>query len=1079
MAGDSSDDVARTIAALEAGRATLGDAATDAAIAALRKGALEAPAARPAPHLEDDDERKLVTVMFADASGFTALSERSGPETVRALMNGCFAALVPVIERHGGTIDKFIGDCVMALFGAPVAREDDAPRCLAAALDMMEALAEFNRVNGTELGLHFGINTGEVIAGGVGGRGRRDYSVIGDAVNVAARLQDLAKTGEIFVGPETVRQARSKFVFEDVSTIQLKGRSTPVRVHRLVGRHSDGEGQAQGPTAGRDDELAVIAAALREGIAGPMPTLLVAGEPGIGKTRLIAEAARAAGESAHFVFARAQAMSSATPYGLITEALMRLTDSRIEAGSTAFAANLARRCRELGEDADDELLPALALLAGVPLDPAASRHLQGLAPELLQRHFAHALSRFARGDRLKVPLVLCFEDLHWADSASIEMIGRLGDIDEPPALTIVSARSDSLPEIEAAGLKCDTTIRLDGLPQDRIGQLAANSLGVDAVGPNLLALLERKGEGNPFFLEQILAKLSEADGIAIAEGVAELRPEAVDLTMPATLQGLILSRLDQLPKPSKRTLQSAAVVGRTFPVRLMERLGELDGASREQTSGQLARLTQRDFLRRDLAEASKLADDQLAFSHASVQEVAYGTLLTNRRQAIHRAVAETLEAFFGEDSQELTLTLGFHFRNAGEDLRAARYFLEGAEKAAAIYAWREARGAYSDALEALDRGDPEREEPGTRRRRIRALAGLGEVLARNGEHGPAESAFREALDLCGPADDIAAAGLHRRIGLSSISQRQTAEAAHSFDIALWLLGNPNAGSSPQWWFEWIEVQLERLWAAYFSGDLASMQRVRDQCREPIERHGNLSQRSRFAKRVLLIAFREECLNISDATMAAAHRSLAISQDLDDPDDLARAHFMVGFCSMWRGDLTTAQEHYPLALELATRTGNAEYRVMTASYTTVMHRKRGDIDAVEEWVGAAEASAKEADMPLYVSIARANRAWLALRKGAHDQVEALTAPIVAAWAKSPWQLSWLAAWPLLAARLEAGSSADLATPLAAMLRPNQQRQGSELGAALARASDHLAASELSEACAVLRAASRLALDQGYV
>jgi class 3 adenylate cyclase len=1079
MSSQTSDELERTIAALEAGRRALGDAATDAAIAALRRGASEAPGPPAPPVGEEDEERKLVTVMFADASGFTALSEQNDAETVRALMNGCFATLVPVIERHGGTIDKFIGDCVMALFGAPVAREDDAQRALAAALDMMEALAGFNRANGTALGLHFGVNTGEVIAGGVGGRGRRDYSVIGDAVNVAARLQDLAKTGEIFVGPETVRQGRAKFVFEEVSTVQLKGRSRPVQVHRLLGRRADGERQAEAPAAGRDNELAVIADALREGVAGPMPTVLVAGEAGIGKTRLIAEACRSAGDAAHFVFARAQATSSATPYGLFAEALMRLTDSRIELGSTAFAANLARRCQDLGETADDELLPALALLAGLPLEPAATRHLQSLAPELLQWHFAQAFTRLARGGRPATPLVQCFEDLHWADSASVALIGRLGEIDEPPALTIVSARSDSLPELETAGLKGDTTIRLEGLAPEEIRRLAAGYLGVQTIGSHLFALLERRGEGNPFFLDQILAKLSEAEGIDTGGGVAELRPDAADVSMPATLQGLILSRLDQLPKPSKRTLQSAAVVGRTFPVRLVERLGELDGASREQTGEQLDHLTARDFLRRNLAEASKLAEDQLAFCHASIQEVAYGTLLTARRQAIHRAIAETLEAFFGENSQELTLTLGFHLRSAGEDLRAARYFLDGAEKAAEIYAWREARNAYRDALDALDRGDPELEEPGTRRRRIRALAGLGELLARNGEHGPAETAFREALDLCGPAHDIDAAGLHRRIGLSRISQRQTAEAAHSFETALWLLGSPNAGCTPQWWFEWIEVQLERLWAAYFSGDLASMQRVRDESRERIQRQGNLSQRSRFAKRVLLIAFREECLNISDATMAAARDSLAISQDLDDPDDLARAHFMVAFCSMWRGDFATAQEHYPLALELATRTGNAEYRVMTAAYTTVMHRKRGDVALVEEWCSGAEALAKEAEMPLYVSIARANRAWLALRNGALDEVETLTAPIVAAWAKSPWQLTWLAAWPLLAARLEAGPDADIGLPLAAMVRPNQQRQGQAIGEALARAYQLLGSSRPNEASAALREASALARDQGFI
>ena len=207
----------------------------DPAIAALRKQMAQIETGGDAPIA---DERKLVTIVFTDVSGFTALSEKLDPEKVRDLINACFDWLVPVVQKYDGTIDKFIGDEIMALFGAPIAHEDDAERALRAALEMMDAIAAFNHANGTELGLHAGINTGLVVAGQIGGHDRRDYSVMGDAVNLAARLEDASSVGEIFVGPATYRLTQRIFEFEPVAALKLKGKKSPVEVHRLLGGRS-------------------------------------------------------------------------------------------------------------------------------------------------------------------------------------------------------------------------------------------------------------------------------------------------------------------------------------------------------------------------------------------------------------------------------------------------------------------------------------------------------------------------------------------------------------------------------------------------------------------------------------------------------------------------------------------------------------------------------------------------------------------------------------------------------------------------------------------------------------------------
>jgi len=279
------------IAGLESQRKSLGDAVVDPAIAALREQLTQLESARG--DRAETDERKLVTIVFADVSGFTALSEKLDPEKVREVINACFDWLVPVVQKYDGTIDKFIGDEIMAVFGAPAAHEDDAERALRAALDMMEAIVAFNRANGTELGLHIGINTGLVVAGEIGGRDRRDYSVMGDAVNLAARLEDASSIGEIFVGPATYRQTQRLFDFELVAPLKLKGKEAPLEVRRLLKAKAvpnpvRGIEGLRAPLIGRDDELNELHKAIADLERGRGSMLAILGEAGLGKSRLIA-----------------------------------------------------------------------------------------------------------------------------------------------------------------------------------------------------------------------------------------------------------------------------------------------------------------------------------------------------------------------------------------------------------------------------------------------------------------------------------------------------------------------------------------------------------------------------------------------------------------------------------------------------------------------------------------------------------------------------------------------------------------------------------------------------------------------
>lgn len=262
----------------------LGNAVVDSAIRALRQQAAQKEAAEVA----SVDERKLVTILFSDISGFTALAEKEDPEKVRELINACFDRLVPMVQKYEGTIDKFIGDEIMALFGAPIAHEDDAERALRAALEMMEALVDFNREHGTSLGLHFGINTGPVVAGEIGGQNRRDYSVMGDAVNLAARLEDASSVGEIFVGPTTYRLTSRMFEFEALPPLSVKGKKEPIEVPRLIAlrgvpKSMRGIEGLRASLVGRDAELAILREAVSALTRGAGNVLAIIGEAGLGK----------------------------------------------------------------------------------------------------------------------------------------------------------------------------------------------------------------------------------------------------------------------------------------------------------------------------------------------------------------------------------------------------------------------------------------------------------------------------------------------------------------------------------------------------------------------------------------------------------------------------------------------------------------------------------------------------------------------------------------------------------------------------------------------------------------------------
>jgi class 3 adenylate cyclase/tetratricopeptide (TPR) repeat protein len=1057
------------IADLEARRALLGDRIVDLAVVSLRE---QLDALAPLDH-HAEGERKLVTVMFADASGFTAMSEGADPEHIRELLNRCFERLVPVVERFGGTIDKFIGDAIMALFGAPVVRENDAERALRAALAIMDELAAFNREQGVSLGIHFGINTGEVIAGEIGAKGRRDYSVIGDAVNVAARLQDLSARGEIYVGPETWRQTRDVFDFEVLEPTTVRGRSAAVAVYKLLGLKRGQSAQPANAGAavpemiGREAEVARIMTHVEALRAGRGALLLVTAPAGIGKSRLVAEAHARMPSDVFWLEGRADTFSTSASYGVTLDLLFKILELPADADAGTIREALRALCHRLLPASADASYAHLATLFGFVPEDDVLHHVDGVAASTLQARIAQSFDRLvhaaARGRRL----VLCLEDAHWMDAASLELLDNLARPGAPnPALILLTSRPEGEggERLSILADRIAEHLRLEPLDRAGSAQLARNFVGAAGLPDRIWDVVLDRAEGNPFYLEEMLRSLIEAGAISTDPAIAPRMTDLDVAQLPPTLRGIVMARLDRLPADCKRTLQTASVLGRVFQLRLLARLAEGDSAgATSKLEQQLGVLEAREFLN-GLEAQSDRAEFEYIFKHAVTQEVAYNSLLKTRRSELHKRSAEAIEILFDDRLDELASTLAMHFARAEQPARACAYYLRAARRASAIYAHDEVHALYQRILEllpALEASDPAAGlEVFTQ-----VQLGLGELLKVEGRYDEAQAAFLKAHEAA--REPWLRAAAHRRFGLTLMGQRRSREALECYDKAAAELGEPGPDFSPAVWEEWIEIELERLWAHYWLGDSAAMRAIVERAARPIDAHGTNDQKSRLFKREILISFRENNLSIPDATMAMARQSFAFARDHTNADDLARGHFMVATCLMWRRELIEAEDEFVQSLRLSEHTGNIEYKVMSMSYITLIRRMLKDREAVAVWATRSLSEARALGMPLYAGMARANQAWLSACEDDWASVRDAAAPTLAAWRQTPFQIAWIAGWPLLAAAIAEETWADAREPLEAMLRGDQHQPSRAIAALLRSAQRALAEDDLHAAAASLR------------
>jgi class 3 adenylate cyclase len=569
-------------------------------------------AAAPSPLIEKmrtaklTGERKPVTALFADVVGSTALAERMDAEDWTAMMNEAFDLMSQAVFRYEGTIAQLQGDAMVAFFGAPIAHEDDPDRAVRAALDMVAAIDEFARqlsaTHGIDFRIRAGINTGPVVVGNVGTDLRYEYTALGDAMNVAARMQAAANPGAVLITASTHRLVANAFETEDIGEIEVKGKTEAVHAYlvrapkAVPGRRRGLERAGlQSPMVGRDSQLQTLQSLHGVARAGRGRVSFLIGEPGIGKSRLLAEFHRwvtddagtgaAPAASPSWLEGRCVSYGRNLPYHLLLD-LVRFTLEIPFAGSEIDArATLDRQLADVLRDDAADTAPYLAHLLTLPLHPAeADRAL--IDPEAMQSRYVASIHRLLRALSSRGPLVLVCEDLHWADPASVTLVSQLLPLAaQLPILFIATLRADT----DSAGWGLVNSarelfgdalaeMRLEPLSAADSRDLVANLLEIESLPNSVRESILARAEGNPFFVEEVIRMLIERGVIERHGDQWVATAEVASVEIPETLHGLLLARIDQLPDAAKRSLRVASVIGRQFPVRVLERvLGETRG----------------------------------------------------------------------------------------------------------------------------------------------------------------------------------------------------------------------------------------------------------------------------------------------------------------------------------------------------------------------------------------------------------------------------------------------------------------------------------------------------------------------
>jgi class 3 adenylate cyclase/tetratricopeptide (TPR) repeat protein/ABC-type iron transport system FetAB ATPase subunit len=660
-----------------------------------------------------------VTVLFADVVGSTRMGEQLDPEEVAEIMDGAFAFLNAEVAKYGGTVARLLGDAVLAFFGAPVAHEDDAERAVRAGLNIQakakEYAKEIKRNYGVDFEMRVGINTGLAVLAAVGDEIKTEYTAMGDTTNLAARMQSAAKPSTVLISADTYHLVKNLFDLDPRGALKVKGKSALIETYEVLapktlpGRVRGLEGVSS-PLVGRDADLQLLRDKLEGLLAGQGAFVAVVGEAGLGKSRLIAEVRKLVNSDSQpkvvWLEGRAISYGQSTVYYPWRQVVREAVGIQEGDAPDTVRERLRLARDRYGLRSDD--LPFLEALLGVESE-ASLRLVRDLEGDALRQRIAEAMRHYIGALAQTVPAILVFDDLHWADEASVELLLNVAELVEiAPLLVICLMRPDkdapSWSTIESVHSKLSTRfseIMLEPLDAEHSRELLGNLLDIEDLPESVHEVILQKAEGNPFFVEEVIRTLIDSQHIVRENNHWRATREIMNVAIPDTLTGLLSARIDRLPNDTKEVAQTSAVLGRIFAYRA---LAEVCAAAPpnervEDVKPHLGTLTYEELVR----ERARDLGLEYIFKHALTQEAAYNLLLIRRRKELHRRTGAVLEQVYAERMEDFVPALAHHFWLGEDWARAAEYSMRAGARAMKVYALSETLDHYDRACQALEK----------------------------------------------------------------------------------------------------------------------------------------------------------------------------------------------------------------------------------------------------------------------------------------------------------------------------------------------------------------------------------------
>jgi predicted ATPase/class 3 adenylate cyclase len=878
--------------------------------------------------LEAAGQRRNVTVLFADLVGFTELSQKTDSEDLYIFLQQFIQELAGSVYQYEGMVDKFTGDGLMALFGAPIAHENNAELAVLAALDMCSRLEEisekFEKHLGQGLLLHIGLNSGPVIVGGIGSDLLMNYTAIGDTVNLARRLEDAALPGTILVSKSVYNQTKAIFDYTNVSGLDIKGISKPVNAFQLTGP-KEIRGSVRGleslhaPMIGREKELNFLMEAVKGLQAeGNGKFIVLSGEAGIGKSRLISEMKKRI-KGSDLTLLEGQSLTyRKLAYWIFVDAFLKLLNVNPQTEEQIIRKRLVEELKETLGERWKEVLPYLEQLLSLPVTKSpASARLRYLDASQLRQQIFMAVHEFFKSKAHKKPVVCILEDIHWADNNSLELLSYLvNNLQQTSILFLCVTRpvhegalTDIVNKVNKDSPERITQLRLENLSPDQSEQLIFHLLTIHELSPTLRDYILQRAAGIPFYLEEILRMLIDNGVIQRSEAGWKIAGD-IDvngLGVPDNLEGLILTRFDRLLEVQRKLLQTASVIGKEFSLPVLQAVHH--NLNARQIGEILFQLQERDFI----FPVSEPPAANYVFKHALISEAIYKTMLRRDRGEIHGKIGRAVEKVYANQIESQVEILARHYSYSPLHDRALHYLIMAGQKAARNYDNPQARQHFEQAKVLFQEVDHAPEQ------KLAVYGGLGDVLVLSGEYPEAREQYLSALDSLENADDSffleEKSNLHRKLGTTYERQGEYGEALDCLKEAKQVLGVD------------IEANLTRAhiandtgWIYFLQGSSEEAEQYLNEALQLIEYSQHYDVIASIYNRLGGVYFQREQL---DQASLFVRKSLVLREEMGDAVAVARSYNNLGLLAWRKGDWKQALQNFQHSVDLHGRLNDVE------------------------------------------------------------------------------------------------------------------------------------------------------------